>query len=103
MEFKFSPAFEPLIKFTKGLPKVPTSEDDIVAVANYLGVDVPDATLDDGIKLLSDELSFQNGFLSTELSSDAIYNTQLYRRSKFIREIVANNRINLRNRMNPDR
>lgn len=95
MEFEFSPAFEPLIKFMKGLPKVPISEDEIAAVSKYLGVDLPDVSFEDRVTLLSDELSAQNGFLSYELSSDLIYNSDPYRKSMFIREIVANNRMNL--------
>ena len=94
----FSPAFALLTKFSIGLPSTPKSEDDVLTVSKYLGVELPQVSLDDRISILTTELSIQNGFLSTTLESDAIYDSNEYRRSMFIKEVVANNRINRQNR-----
>ena len=95
---EFSAAFSLLRNFTVGLPMTPVSEGDVVAVSNYLGVDLPEVSLQDRITILSKELSAQNRFLSTKLESESIFDTDEYRKSGFIKEVVANNRINRRKR-----
>ncbi|WP_158810107.1 hypothetical protein [Beijerinckia sp. L45] len=94
---EFSPAFYLLTKFSIGLRDYPKSEDDVVAVAAYLGLGFSDVALEDKIKLLAEELQTQNGFLSTELSSETISQSPEYQRSMFVREVVANNRKNIQN------
>lgn len=94
----FSPEFELLLKFSIGLATTPANEDDVIKVARYLGVDLPDTSLEDHIKILQDELVKQNSFLKNGLESDSVYDSEEYRRSIFVREIVANNRIIRRKR-----
>ena len=95
---QFSPAFTLLPKFSVGLKTTHKDKDDVLAVSEYLGIDLPDVSHDDKITILAKELQSQNGFLSHALISEEIYNSDEYRRSMFVREIVANNRVNLRNR-----
>ena len=100
---EFSSAFPLLGKFNTELWTTSKSEADVLAVSEYLGVDLPDVNLNEKIFLLSRELDKQNGFLSVELSSDMIFQSEQYKKSMFIREIVKNNRINLQNRLKRDR
>ena len=100
---EFSPAFSLLVKFTTGIETKPKSEDDVIAVSKYLGINVPGGDLADQAAVLSNELSRQNCFLSKELEYDAIFDSNEYRKSKSVREIVANNRINRQNAWSLDR
>ena len=100
---EFSPAFALLQKFTIGRPPTPKNEDDILTVARYLGVDFAGSKMDDRETLLSNELANQNRFLSAELSSYSIFDSDEYRKSMFVKEVVTNNRLNIKNRMARDR
>ena len=100
---QFSPAFPLLAKFNFGLKTDYKDENDVLAVSEYLGIGLPDVSLDNKIAILAEELDSQNAFLSKHLISDSIYNTIEYSKSKFVQEIVANNRQNLRNRATRDR
>ncbi len=55
-------------------------------------------SLGDKIATLAAELQIQNGFLSKHLISDEAYQSADYRRSMFVKAIVANERASLRNR-----
>jgi hypothetical protein len=93
---KLSPAFQLLGKFTQGIPArqiygAPTQED-ILAVSEYLGVSVAEYDPSSAVEKLTSELTEQNRFLTANLYSDEIESSDLYRRSLFIREIVKNNR-----------
>ena len=93
----FDPAFSLLQKFTAGLPQPSISEEDVFAASAYLGVVLPKTNHADHIKVLEQALLHQNGFLSYEISSPAIFDSDEYRQSKFVREVVANNRRRLQN------
>ncbi len=100
---EFDPTFALLKKFTVGLPPTPKSMDDVVAVAKYLGVKLVSSSLDVQIEILTDEVTLQNRFLSHQLASDSIFDSDEYSRSMFIREVVTNNRKNLQNRLSRNR
>lgn len=88
----FSPAFYLLVKFTRGASSTSATMQDVEDAAGYLGVDLPSGTREQHIALLQDEVSKQNGFLTKHRESDTVQDTQDYRRSAFIREIVAHKR-----------
>ena len=92
MDFQFDPTFSLLPKFSIGLRPMPTSEEEMKLVSTYLGVELPAAELQENAQRLSNELESQNGFLTKNLESNSIYESDKYRRSMFIRDIVANNR-----------
>ena len=89
---EFSPAFYLLPKFTVGLQLARPSEEETSLAAEYLGVAFSPMSLDERIGELSRELSRQNGVLSEQLKYNSIFQSKEYRASKFVREVVANNR-----------
>ena len=88
----FSPAFALLPRFTSGLQSGAVSGSDVAMVSDYLGVSVEGVSLQGSVEVLNNELLRQNRFLSLELASDSISDSNEYSRSLFIREVVANNR-----------
>ncbi len=100
---EFSPAFYLLPKFSIDFVKSDKSDDDLRLVCRYLGVDLVDAKADVRASILRDELLRQNAFLTKQIDLETIYDTDEYRRSSFIQEIVANNRANRKKRASPDR
>lgn len=91
----FSPAFHLLKNFTAGVPRLAPeniSDSDVEAAAKYLGVDVTSLVGIERVERIETELQEQNRFLTAHLRDDDIDKSGLYRRSPFVREIVANNR-----------
>jgi hypothetical protein len=94
---EFNAAFTLLKKFTVGIPnslsESETIDDqDVVAVANYLGVELPTVSLLERIEILETELFAQNKFLTANLKDNDIEQSELYSRSQFVREVILNNR-----------
>lgn len=91
----FSSAFHLLKNFTAGILKPSPeaiSDNDIESAAAYLGMDVSSV---DGllrIERIEAELQEQNRFLTAHLKDDNIDESGLFKRSTFVREVVANNR-----------
>ena len=71
-------------------------------VAEYLGVNPTSTSLEDRVDELSRELSRQNGVLSEQLEHESIFQPDEYRRSRFVREMVANERENRQGRRSSD-
>lgn len=92
----FSPAFRLLAKFTEGIEPSRKGGDaswaEIDLVSQYLGVAVEHDDRRTCIEQLSHALTDQNRFLTANLASDKIVESDFYKSSMFIREIVDNNR-----------
>ncbi|MEJ0049957.1 MAG: hypothetical protein WDN02_01850 [Methylovirgula sp.] len=92
---EFSAAFHLLENFTVGIARPSPesiSDTDIEAAAAYLGTDVSSLAGIERIERIEVELQEQNRFLTAHLRDDDIEQSNFYRRSLFVREIVANNR-----------
>ena len=100
---EFHPAFHLLLKFTVGLQTEPPSADEVLIVAKYLGVELPELTSSAKTSMLERELQKQNGYMSEHLEHDSINDSELYRKSMFVQQVVENNRINRRNRTASER
>jgi len=89
----FDPAFALLKNFTIGVPRPKNiNEQEVAKVAKYLGLELPPVSLEQQIKTIETELFNQNGFLTNNLTRPDVENSEIYVRSQFIREIIANNR-----------
>jgi hypothetical protein len=71
---------------------VTLSAVDIETIAAYLGVVLRSDLRKEQISLLRNELNVQNRFLTEKIHEEDIVASDLYLRSPFVREVVANNR-----------
>lgn len=93
----FSPVFHLLKKFTVDLsghaPEAENaSERDIDVAGAYSGIDTSAMPSNERMEAIRIELREQNRFLTAHLRDDDIEKSNFYRRSLFVREVVANNR-----------
>ena len=98
---EFDPAFILLKKFTVGIESSESGSDtinnqDIAAVAEYLGVELPAISISECIRILETELVAQNQFLTMNLKNIDTEKSELYKKSRFIREVISNNRSRLK-------
>ena len=91
---EFDPVFSLLPKFSIHFETASKSEAEVQLVSQYLGVDLPTSNFAKNLLLLKEALQDQNRYLTTELENESIFYSIEYSKSSFIREIVANNRIN---------
>ncbi len=94
---EFDPAFALLKKFTLALPSSESGSDtiydqELAAVVKYLGIPMPEGSFSECVRVIESELINQNKFLTANLEKDDVEQTELYEKSQFIREVVANNR-----------
>ncbi|MGP0060515.1 MAG: hypothetical protein ACLPID_14615 [Beijerinckiaceae bacterium] len=94
---EFSPAFTLLGKFTTDIPESDSeshtiNENDIVNVAEYLGLKLPEKSLQERIEIIQNELLNQNKVLTENISIVDVDKAEIYKKSRFVREIVLNNR-----------
>lgn len=97
----FDPAFTLLKKFTVGIDgsisgSGTINNQDIAAVAQYLGVELPAISIPECIRILETELLAQNQFLTMNLKNIYIEQSELYEKSRFVRDVIANNRSRLK-------
>jgi hypothetical protein len=106
---EFDPAFTLLKKFTVGIESSVSGSDtinnqDIAAVAEYLGVELPAISISECIRIIETELLAQNKFLTMNLRNInieqselyEIEQSELYEKSRFVREVILNNRSRLK-------
>lgn len=98
---EFDPAFTLLRKFTVGIESSVSgsgtiNNQDIAPVAKYLGVELPAISISECIRILETELLAQNQFLTMNLKNINIEQSELYEKSRFVREAVLNNRYRLK-------
>jgi hypothetical protein len=98
---EFDPAFTLLRKFTVGIESSVSGSDtinnhDIAAVAEYLGVELPAISASECIRIIETELLAQNQFLTINLKNIDIEQSELYEKSRFVREVISNNRSRLK-------
>ena len=98
---EFDPAFTLLRKFTVGIESSVSGSDtinnhDIAAVAEYLGVELPAISISECIRIVETELLAQNQFLTINLKNIDIEQSELYEKSRFVREVISNNRSRLK-------
>jgi hypothetical protein len=94
---EFDPAFALLKKFTVGIPSSLSESDtinaeDVAAAAKYLGIELREIPLSGQIGVIEIELLAQNKFLTTNLQNTEVEQSEFYRKSQFVREVISNNR-----------
>ena len=98
---ELDPAFTLLRKFTVGIESSvsgsdPINNQDIVAVAKYLGVELPAISMSECVRIIETELLAQNKFLTMNLRNINIEQSELYEQSRFVKEVILNNRSRLK-------
>ena len=98
---EFDPAFTLLRKFAVGIESSVSGSDTInnqyiAAVAKYLGVELPAISISECIRIVESELLAQNQFLTINLKNIDIEQSELYEKSRFVREVISNNRSRLK-------
>jgi hypothetical protein len=98
---EFDPAFTLLRKFAVGIESSVSGSDtinnqDIAAVAKYLGVELPAISISECIRIVESELLAQNHFLTMNLKNIDVEQSEFYEKSQFVREVILNNRSRLR-------
>jgi len=68
------------------------SQEDILSVAEYLGISVNPSDKIAACSSIKAELSLQNKFLTKKLRSNDVFSSEIYLRSKFGQDIIRNNR-----------
>ncbi len=94
---EYDPGLALLKKFTVGIPASLSGSDavnseDVAAAAKYLGIELPEISLLERIKVVEIELLAQNKFLTTNLHNTEAEQSEFYRKSQFVREVLLNNR-----------
>lgn len=94
---EYDPAFALLKKFTVGIPGSLSGSDtinneDIAAAAKYLGIELHEMPISEQIGVVEIELLAQNRFLTTNLQNTEVEQSEFYRKSQFVREVILNNR-----------
>jgi len=95
----FDPAFNLLVKFAPNVTNYGISVDriedaDLRIVSTYLGVDIRGLERNDCCRIIEDELMRQNEFLNYNLEAPDVTESDIYKRSNFVREVIKNNREN---------